>query len=215
MVNNKRQKKLLLFFITILVSFSLTCAISLYSEGLRRTVDLNETQVKYHSKEDMTYIFLDNLDQEIIYKGDYSDRNATKTMIYNGISYQLRIDANKSFGFYEEGERKNTYTYYQLNLESLKDDNPEAYLLNRGFIVIKHVEKNMIYITLSVQLFFIGIASAMFTNPRYFWHFGYFRSQLEKSPSKLSLSLVRVNSITLMLIIILFPLIRLYLIMVL
>lgn len=209
-VKRNRKSTIRLFLSVFIVAFILASLMSLYSEMVVRQISLSDEVLKYsdYDQEAKAYIFLDSQGKPIPFKGDYGDPKASKSMTYNGSLYQLRVDSRLLYVFYKDGEIVEDYSKYQLNIDALREQNEEAYILNEAFKIISLVEKKHIYKVIIFQFILIIITTAMLVNPNHFRKFGYFRSNSRKEFSKNALRVVRFESLVITTFIVLFPLIR-------
>ncbi|MCH4886342.1 hypothetical protein EZV73_02120 [Acidaminobacter sp. JC074] len=199
------------FLIVLVIMYVLAGISSFSSEMFVRTIKLSDNEIRYDSFDETSkeYHFFDDEGNALVFKGDYSDKRSTKSMSYDGVFYQLKVNSNMMYEFHEGSELVNLFTPFELNKKDLIETNEKAYILKEAFDIISVVDRMIILKILLTQLIFLIVAAAMFVNPKYYWQIGYFKRNNKRDPKKITLWIVKVESIVIALIVILFPLIRL------
>lgn len=206
-----KKKKNKLFILVLIIMFALASFSSIYTEISERKVKLSDYEISYHGFNSSTneYIFVDKNQNELLFKGDYNDIKASKSMKYNGSLYQMRVNADLLYVFYKDNNVIDVFTPFEIEGNRLREDNEDAFLLVEAFEIISMVERKIILKTLIIQLIFIIVASAMYVDPKYFWQIGYFKRQNKKEPTRFALGIIKLESVLITSIIVCFPLVRL------
>lgn len=210
MGNVKVRRKRVIIFMAIM--FSLACLVSIYTEINERKVIMGDYEMSYKKfdKENNEYIFKDNKGQEVLFKGDYNDIKLVKSMKLEGVLYQLRVNVDLVYEFYEDDMVIDEFTAIEVQGGNFSQENGNAYLLIEAFDIISKVERYIIQKIILIQLVLILIAAFMFVEPIYFWKIGYYRRLNKNEPSKSGIVFIRLQSIFITLIVVAFPLLRVW-----